>query len=233
MDINVHLEMVYKFFDKKASGGAATLPNKSAIKNENNSNKELAEELHKPIIRKINKGKVHTAFIDNICSADLVDMQLISKFNKGFRFLLCVIDIYSKHTWVILLKDKKGITITNDFQKMLDETNRKSNKTWVDKGSEFYNRSMKSLLQNNDIEMYSQHNEGKSVVAERFIRTLKNIIYKCLYCKLDDKYNNTYHNTVKMKPVDVKSSAYNDSSKENNNKDPKFKIGDIVRISKY
>ena len=116
---------------------------------------------------------------------------------------------------------------------MLDESNRKSNKTWVDKGSEFYNRSMKSLLQNNDIEMYSQHNEGKSVVAERFIRTLKNIIYKCLYCKLDDKYNNTYHNTVKMKPADVKSSTYNDSSKENNNKDPKFKIGDIVRISKY
>ena len=141
--------------------------------------------------------------------------------------------ILSKHTWVILLKDKKGITITSDFQKMLDESNRKSNKTWADKGSEFYNRSMKSLLQNNDMEMHSQHNEGKSVVVERFIRTLKNKTYKCLYCKLDDKYNNTYHNTVKMKPVDVKSSTYNDSIKENNNKDPKFKTGDIVRISKY
>ena len=86
MDINVHLEMVYKFFDKKASGGAATLPNKSAIKNENNSNKELAEELHKPIIRKINKRKVHSPFIDNIWGAELANMQLISKFNKGFRF---------------------------------------------------------------------------------------------------------------------------------------------------
>ena len=71
-------------------------------------------------------------------------MQLISKSNKGFRFLLCVIDIYSKYACVIPLKDKKGITITNAFQKILKESNRKPNKIWVDKGSEFYNKSMKS-----------------------------------------------------------------------------------------
>ena len=76
--------------------------------------------------------------------ADLVDMQLISKFNKGVRFLLGVIDIYSKYAWIIPLKVKKGITITNVFQKILDESNHKPNKIWVDKGSEFYNRSMKS-----------------------------------------------------------------------------------------
>ena len=92
--------------------------------------------------------------------------------------------------------------------------------------------------------MYSTHNEGKSVIAERFIRTLKNKIYKYMTSilknvyihKLDDivnKQNNTYHSAIKMKPADVKSSAYIDSSKENNNKDPKFKIGDIVRIAKY
>ena len=69
--------------------------------------------------------------------ADLADMQMINKFNKGFRFLLCVIDIYSKYTWVIPLKYKKGITITNAFQKVLNESNRKSNKIWVDKDSEF------------------------------------------------------------------------------------------------
>ena len=143
----------------------------SGIKNENISNKELAEELHKPTIRKFNKRKVHSPFIDNIWGADLADMQLISKFNKVFRFLLCVIDIYSKYAWVIPLKDKKGITITNAFQNILDESNRKPNKIWVDKGSEFYNRSMKSWLEKNDIEMYSTHNDGKSVVAERFIRT--------------------------------------------------------------
>ena len=102
-------------------------------------------------------------------------MQLISKFNKGFRFLSCVINIYSKYAWVIPLKDKKGITITNASQKILKESNRKPNEIWVDKGSEFYNSSMKSLFAENDIEMYSTYNEGKSVVVERFIRTLKKI----------------------------------------------------------
>ena len=95
--------MVYKFFDEKNSG--------TGIKNENIFNKELAEELCKPIIRKFNKRKVHSPFIDNICGADLVDMQLISKFNKGFRFLLYVIAIYSKHTCVIPLKDKKELQL--------------------------------------------------------------------------------------------------------------------------
>ena len=100
-------------------------------------------------------------------------MQLISKFNKGFRSLLCVIDIYSKYAWVFPLKNKKGASIVNAFQSILKKFNRKPNKIWVDKGSEFYNGSMKSRLEKNDIEMYSTHNEGKSVVAERFIRTIK------------------------------------------------------------
>ena len=169
--------MVYKFFDKKSSGGC--------IKFENISNNELAEELHKPIIRKFNERKVHSPFIDNIWGADLADMQLIRKFNKGFRFLLCFIDIYSKYAWVMPLNDKKGITITNAFQKILDELNCKPNKIWVNKDIEFYNRSMKSWLEKNDIEMYSTHNEGKSVVSERLIRTLKNKIYK--YMTSDSK----------------------------------------------
>ena len=105
-------------------------------------------------------------------------MQLISKFNKGFRFLLCVIDIFSIYAWVVPLKDKKGISIVNAFQKILKESDRKPNKIWVDKGSEFYNNSFKKWLKDNDIEMYLIHNEGKSVVAERFIRTLKTKIYK-------------------------------------------------------
>ena len=141
-------------------------------------------------------------------------MQLISKFNKGFRFLLCVIDIFSKYAWVVPLKDKKGISIVNAFQKILKESDRKPNKIWVDKGSEFYNNSFKKWLKDNDIEMYLIHNEGKSVVAERFIRTLKTKIYKYMTSvsknvyidKLDDivnEYNNTYHRTIKIKPADV------------------------------
>ena len=109
------------------------------------------------------------------------------------------------------MKDQKGIAITNAFQKILDDLNRKANKILVDKGSEFYNRSMKLWLEKNDIETYSTHNEGKSVFAERFIRTLKNEIYKYMTSvsknvyidKLDDKVNknnNTYDSTIKMKP---------------------------------
>ena len=188
--------------------------------------------------------KVYPAFKENIWAADLADMQLISKFNKGFKFLLCVIDIYSKCAWVVPLKDKKGVSIVNAFQSILKKSNRKPNKIWVDKGGEFCNRSMKSWLEKNDIEMYSTHNEGKSVVAERFIRTIKNKIYKCMTSisknvyidKLDDivhKYNNKKHRTIKMKPTDVKDNTYIDFSKEVNDNDPKFKVGDHVRISKY
>ena len=105
-------------------------------------------------------------------------MQLISKFNKGFRFLLCVIDIFSKYTWVIPSKDKKGVSIVNAFQEIMKESNWKPNTIWVDKGSEFYNSSFKNWLKDNDIEIYSIHNKGKSVLAERFIKTLKTKIYK-------------------------------------------------------
>ena len=134
-----NVSMVYTFFDKETSG--------RRIKNENIPNKELAKEFHKAIIRKSNKRKVHSPFIDNIWGADLADMKLIIKCNKELRFLLCVIDIYSKHAWVIPLKDKKGITITNAFQKILKESSGKANRIWVDKGSEFYKRSVKSWLE--------------------------------------------------------------------------------------
>ena len=231
--------MVYKFFE----GSGVTLANKSAIKSIPR-NEKLAEELHKPIIRKIKNRKVYSAFKDNIWAAALADMQLISKVNKGFRFLLCVIDIYSKYAWVVPLKDKKGVSIVNAFQSILKKSNRKPNKIWVDKGSDFYNRSMKSWLEKNDIEMYSTHNEEKSVVAERFIRTIKNKIYKYMTSiskdmyidKLDDiihKYNNKKHRTIKMKPIDVKHNTCIDFDKEVNDNDPKFKVGDHVRTSKY
>ena len=222
--------MVYKPFDKKTKGSGATLANKSIPQNE-----QLAEELHKPIIRKFKKREVYSAFKDNIWAADLADMQVISKFNKGFRFLLCVINIYSKYAWVVPLKDKKGISIVNAFQSILNKCNRKPNRIWVDKGSEFYNRSMKSWLERNDTEMYSTHNEGKSVVAVRFISTINNKIYKHMTSisknvyidKLDDivnKYNNTKHRTTKMKPTDVKDNTYIDFGKEVNDNDPKFKV---------
>ena len=145
------------------------------------SDKELAEELRKPIIKKFDKRKVRLSFIDNIYGADLADMQVISNIDKITRLLLWVIDVLSKYAWVISLKHKKGITITNAFQKNLKESNRKPNKMWVDKDSEFYNTSMKLWQEKNNIEMYSTQNEGKFVVAKRFIRALKNNIYKFQY----------------------------------------------------
>ena len=128
------------------------------------------------LFENLKKVKVYSAFKDNIWAADLADMQLISKFNKRFRFLLCVIDIYSKYVWVVPLKDKKGLSLVNAFQNILNKSNRKPNKIQADKGGELYNRSMKSWLEKNDIEMYSTYNEGKSVVAEKFIRTIKSKI---------------------------------------------------------
>ena len=151
---------------------------------------------------------------------------------------------FGKCAWIIPSKDKERTTITKFFQKNLNKSNRKPSKIWVDNGSELYNRSIKSFLQNSEIEMNSTHNEGKSDIAERFIKTFKNKIYKHMTSisknvyvdKLDDivnKYDNTYHRTIKMKLVDIKSSTYTDFNKENNKEGPKFKVGNHLRISKY
>ena len=121
---------------------------------------------------------------------------------------------------------------------------RKANKVWVDQGSEFYNQSFKDFLKINNIEMYSTFNEGKSVVAERFTRTLKNKIFKQMtaiskiiyFDVLNDivnKYNNTIHRTIKMKPIDFTDNFFAEYNEEFNKKGPKFKVGDHVRISKY
>ena len=158
--------MVYKLFDKKSSG--------SGIINERNH--QLANELHKPIIRKFKKRKVYSTFRDNIWGVDLADMQSLSRYNKGIRYLLCAIDLISKNAWVIPIKDKKGASIINAFKKIVSK-GRKPNKIWLDQGSEFYNKFFTDFLKMNNIEMYSTFNEGKSVIAEIFIITLKNKIY--------------------------------------------------------
>ena len=162
--------MVYKFFDKKSKG--------SGTKHEIKQNQQLTNELHKPFIRKFKKTKVHSSFKDNIWGVDIADMQLISKYNKGIKYLLSVIDTFSKYAFAVALKDKKGATIADAFQSILKNSKRKPNKIRVDQGSKFYNTYFKKWLKDNNIEMYSTHNEGKSVVAEKIIRTSKNKIYK-------------------------------------------------------
>ena len=163
----------------------------------------------------------YTPSIYNIWGADLADMQLVIKSNEEIGFSLCIIDFLIKFAWIIPLKDKKGITITNAIQKSqmnLTANEAKYRQMWKrtfvkDNGKKKKRKGI--MARKNVIEMYSVHNEGRSVVAERFIKTLKIKIYKCmtsisknLYIdKLDDiiiKYNHTYPSTIKMKPVEVK-----------------------------
>ena len=229
--------MVNKIFDKKS---------RSCI---NEPNYQLANEVHKPIIRKFKTRKVYSYFKDNIWDVDLADMQSLSKYNKGIKYLLCAIDLFSKYAWAIPIKDKKGASIVNAFKKILNDSNRKPNKIWVDQCSEFYNKSFKDFLKINNIEVYLTYNEGKSVVAERFIRTLENKIFKHMtaisknvyFDVLDDivnKYNNTVHRTIKMKPIEAMDDCYAEYNgiafnEVPNKKNPKFKVVDNVRISKY
>ena len=128
--------MVYKVFDKRSEGS-------SIDKDEIKQNLQLAEELQKPIIRYFKKIKVYSGFKDNIWGVDLADMQSLSKYNKGIRYLLCAIDLFSQYAWVVPLKDKKGISIIDAFQKILKESNRKPSKIRINKGREFYNNSFK------------------------------------------------------------------------------------------
>ena len=125
--------MVYKFKKSKESGIVTNEPNY-----------QLASELHKPIIRKLKK-KVYSSFKDNIWDVDLADMQSLSKYNRGIKYLLCAIDLFSKYAWVIPIKDKKGTSIVNAFKKIISK--RKPNKIWIDQGSEFYNNTFKDFLQ--------------------------------------------------------------------------------------
>ena len=169
----------------------------------------------------------------------------------GIKYLLCEIDLFSRYAWVVSiknkkvllkryfivpLKDQKGSSTVNAFQNIISE-GRKPNKIWVDQGNEFYNNSFKDFLKINNIEIYSTYNEGKSVVAERFIRTLKNKMFKHMtaisrnvyFDVLDNivnKYNNTVHRSIKMKPIDVIDDSYAEYSEDFNIKGPKFKVGD-------
>ena len=151
--------------------------------------------------------------------------------------------MFLKHALLVFLEDKRGFNIVNTFQKIISK-GRKPNKICVDQGGEFYNKLFKRFLKINNIKMYSTYHERKSVVAERFIRTLKNKIFNHMtavsknayFDVLDtnfDQYNSTVHRSIKIKPIDVTFDSYAEDNKDSNEKDPKFKVGDHVRISKY
>ena len=211
-----------------------------------NDNKILSKELHKPKRKNYVRRKIIVNHIDEIFAADLVEMQKFSKINKGYRYLLTCIDIFSKYAFAIPLKDKKGITIKNALKKIFNK--RKPKFLWTDNGKEFDNNQVNDLLEKNNIKLYSTNNsEIKSSVIERFNRTFKNMMYKKftennntifynIIDKLVNEYNNKCHRTIKMTPVEASKKINENKIKqiynfEKTNKIAKFEIGDHVRIS--
>ena len=206
--------------------------------------KRPSEELHKPIRRRFKKRRVLVNGIDKIWAADLVDMQAFSKFNRGVKYLLAVIVVFSKYGWLIPVKDKTVQSVASALKTIFKE--RKPEKMWLDKGKEFYNKHVKDL-----IKLYSTENEEKSSVVERWIRTTKEKMWKYFSANstnnfinvlpdLVKEYKNTRHSSIKMTPVKaskkenelrVRRNLYPEHLEMYDIK-PKFSVGDKVRISK-
>ena len=210
----------------------------------------LADELHKPIKRKFQKRRVFAKTPDDIWTSDLVDLTPYAKFNKGYKYLVMIIDVFSKFGWIIPIKTKTGIAVADAFQQVFKQSGRIPTKLWVDKGKEYYNKTVKALLTKNNVSMYSTENEEKSSVCERWNRTIKRNMWKYftanntneyidILSALVNKYNNTYHRSIKTTPskavnpenyTHVFKALYGDMNKLAKN--PKFKVGDQVRIIK-
>ena len=182
--------------------------------------------------------------IDKIWAADLADMKAFEKDNDGYTFLLLVIDIFSKYGWIVPLKNKKGVNVAKALENIFQE--RKPEKLWMDKGAEFYNKDVKKLL-----DIYSTENEEKSSIVERWIKTMKEKMWKYFtdnntYRYIDilpdlvKDYNNTVHTSIKITPIEASKkeneltvwrNLYPDRYKIHNLQ-PKFSVGDEVRITK-
>ena len=194
--------------------------------------------------RKFIRRKVAVYDVDDIWGADLVDMVEWSRSNKGYKYILNVIDMYSKYAWAVPLKDKRGETVTEAFKYIVNISNRRPKHIWCDEGKEFYNKNMNEWLNKNNINRYSTHGEHKSCVVERFNRTLKEKMWKRFTAentrnwvgmldKLLTEYNKSFHRTIGMTPIrcsklkNIKIQSFNVVCKT-----PKFKVGDKVRISR-
>ena len=183
---------------------------------------QLPEELHKPITKNFRKRRVISYGIDKIWAADLVEMQKFSKWNKGVKYLLTVIDVFSKYGWIKPLKGKKTESMSLAFDTIFKKAERKPDKLWTDKGSEFISKHFKDFLKKNHITLYHTENEEKSSIVERWNRTMKNRMWKMFSAnnntvywdkldKLVDDYNNRKHSSIKMIPIEA-------SKKENEKK---------------
>ena len=204
------------------------------------------EELHRPARRNYPRRKFEMRDIDETWQADLVEMQPYSRENKGFKYLLTVIDVFSKFAWAVPVKQKTGKDVTAAMKSILQQ-GRKPKKLQTDKGKEFYNSIFEDLMTQHNIHLYSTFSNLKASICERFNRTLKNKMWKKFSLNgnfkwldilpgLINAYNNTKHRTIGMKPQDV---THRDQimdrykkSKTASKKKRKFKVGDKVRVSK-
>ena len=215
----------------------------------------LANELHKPIKRNFRTRRVIAHKVDDIWCSDLVDMQKLSKWNRGYKYLLMVLDLFSKYGWIVPLKTKTGLEVSKAFESILEKN--KPKMLWVDKGKEYYNKNMLDLLAKDKITIYSTENEEKSSVCERWNRTIKdkmykrftmqnNTVYVDILPKILASYNNSRHRSIGMTPFQARKpenygkvyfNLYGDLARENKktktNRKPEFRVGDRVRISKY
>ena len=220
----------------------------TSIKNVKQQQQQLlAKEVFSPQISKFRRERIIPLYKDETWSADLIDKSSLSKYNNNYKLILTVIDIFTKYAWAIPLKNKSGLSITNGFKIVLGESpqggseSRKPEKLWVDRGSEFYNKTFKSLLKEYETKLYSNYSDLKAVFIERFNRTLLHIINKPMFINGDGNwvnilndavvtYNNNIHSTINMTPVDASNNPdkviYTFSFK---NIKPKLKVGDYVR----
>lgn len=212
--------------------------------------RQVVDELHKPARRIFKRRKFILKGIDDLWQADLIELGEYSKDNKGYKFVLTVIDCFSKFAWARPILSKSSSDVCNAFENILN-TGRKPKNLHTDQGKEFYNATFKKLVKKYNINHYSTYSNIKASIVERFNRTLKSSLWKefsyqgsydwlsCLQ-KLIEKYNNKTHRTTKMPPSKVVGRVIERkllkevySSKKVKRGKPKFKIGDKVRISKY
>ena len=177
---------------------------------------QLANELHKPVRKRFDKRSVFAKQVDDIWATDLVDMSPFFRSNKDYKYLLTVIDVCSKYGWIVPLKTKTGKEVAQALRKSI--RNGHPSRLWTDNGTEFYNRQLKGVLEANDAMLYSTENEENSSVAERWNRTMKNIMWKYfttnntqkyidVLSSMVDKYNSTYHRSIKLTPSDARNPS--------------------------
>ena len=206
-------------------------------------------QFHKPIRYKFPRRRYMVRGVNEQWQADLVEMQHYSKQNRGYRYILCVIDIFSRYAYTRPLKDKTGPEVANALKDIFDTNQIKPKRLQTDQGKEFYNQYVQQLLDSYNIELFSVYSEKKAAIVERFQRTLQEKLFRAftyhgnyywleLLPQLTDSYNQSYHRSIKMTPKDVTEKNetkvwLNQYAQVGKNPKPKFNIGDRVRIPKH